>query len=125
MEFIQKYGKYLGVGALAGFVNGLLGAGGGIIVTFFLSYALGNTKGEKNKIFANALATMLPISVLSLVLYITKGHLKLTDRLIYLIPSAIVGGILGAFLLTKLKFRFVKIIFAILVIVSGFSMLVR
>ena len=122
MNFVKKYLKHLGIGALVGTVNGLLGAGGGIIITYYLARIL--TEGEKsqNGVFANAVATMLPISAVSVVLYFAQGYVAFDNALISLIPSAIIGGILGAFLLTKLKLKVVKLIFAFLVTISGFMM---
>lgn len=125
MKKFKKYVPLLLVGTGAGFINGLLGAGGGIIVTFFLSRTFSDEQKADNGVFANAVATMLPISVVSLILYFSKGYLKFDFALVSLLPSALIGGILGAFLLTKLKIKAVKILFSILVIVSGFIMFVR
>ena len=125
MNFIKKYHIYLIIGALAGTINGLLGAGGGIIITFYLSSILSNNQKSKNGVFANAVATMLPISIVSLALYFFKGYIKFNSTLLTLLPSAIIGGILGAFLLTKLNLKIVKIIFSFLVTVSGFLMLLK
>lgn len=125
MKFIKKHGFSALIGAISGTVNGLLGAGGGIIITYFLSHKL--TEGEKreNGVFANAVATMLPISIVSLLLYFFKGYISLNQDLLSLFPSAIIGGILGAFLLTKLKLQAVKVIFAFLVTISGFLLLLK
>ncbi len=125
MKFIKKYGICTCIGALAGGVNGLLGAGGGIIATYYLSHTLNENQKSQNGVFANAVATMLPISIISIFLYIAKGYLIIDNGLLSLLPSAIIGGILGAFLLTKLKLKVVKIIFAILVTISGFMMILK
>jgi uncharacterized membrane protein YfcA len=100
----------------------LLGAGGGIIVTFFLTKKLNK---DGNTVFANAVATMLPISVLSFTLYLMNGYFSFDKGFLTLLAPAILGGLLGAFLLTKLKFRLLKIAFSLLVIVSGFMMITR
>lgn len=123
MKFIKKYSVCALIGIVLGVINGLLGAGGGIIATYYLSNALNENQKSKNGVFANAVATMLPISVVSVFLYIANGHLAIDNGLLSLLPSAIIGGILGAFLLTKLKLKLVKIIFSILITVSGFVMI--
>lgn len=125
MNFIKKnYLSFL-IGGLAGLINGLLGAGGGIIITYYLSHTLGKAQNNGNIIFANAVATMLPISIVSFGFYLIKGYITLDKNVLSLIPSAIIGGILGAFLLTKLRFKTIKIIFAFLVTVSGFLMIFK
>lgn len=125
MKFIKKYWFTLLIGALSGTINGLLGAGGGIIITYYLSKNLSDEQKSENGVFANAVATMLPVSAISLAFYLLKGYIKLDEKLISLLPAAIVGGIAGAFLLTKLKLKTVKIIFAILVTISGFMMIIK
>lgn len=123
MDFLKKNAPSLLTGVGAGFINGLLGAGGGIIATYFLSKSLDTD--NKNDIFANAVATMLPISIFSFALYSALGHFSPDTSLLSIAPTALAGGAIGAFLLTKLKFKVTKKIFALLVTVSGFMMIFR
>ena len=125
MNFIKKYRSHLLIGAISGTINGLLGAGGGIIITYFLSHVLNEEQKSKNAVFVNAVATMLPISMVSLILYLKRGYITFENGLFSLFPSAIIGGLLGAFLLTKLKLKTVKLLFSILVIISGFLMIIK
>lgn len=125
MNFIKKYRAHLLIGAISGTINGLLGAGGGIIITYFFSHVLNEEQKSKNAVFVNAVATMLPISIVSLILYIKRGYITFENGLLSLFPSAIIGGLLGAFLLTKLKLKTVKLLFSILVIISGFLMIIK
>ena len=125
MKFVKKYGICASIGALSGLINGLLGAGGGIIITYYLSHILSDEKKSENGVFANAVATMLPISAASLFLYLFKGYIYFNNTLLSLLPSALIGGILGAFLLTKLKLKIVKLIFSILITVSGLMMILK
>lgn len=115
----------MAVGFAAGIINGLLGAGGGIIITYCLSYLAGKKNESGNDIFANALITMLPVSLVSSVIYFVKGHIAPDVKMAYFIVPAALGGLCGALLLKKLKFRTVKILFTAIVIYSGFSMLLR
>jgi uncharacterized membrane protein YfcA len=125
MNFIKKYGVCALIGTILGITNGLLGAGGGIIATYYLSHTLNENQKTQNGVFANAVASMLPISLISVFLYISKGFIKIDAGLLSLLPCAIIGGVLGAFLLTKLKLKLVKIVFAILITVSGFMMIIK
>ena len=123
LKSIKKLLILSSVGFIAGGINGLLGAGGGILITYFLSYTLKESQTDKNSIFANALITMLPISIVSFIIYFLRGYVALEVNLAYLIAPAILGGIGGAFLLKKINFKIVKILFTALVIYSGFTML--
>ena len=109
-------------GILAGFINGLLGAGGGIIIVFVLSKLL--KEGDSRDVFANALCIMLPLSVVSCIVYVSKGSVSL-DGFAPFIAPALVGGLLGALLLCKINTVFLKKLFAILVAVSGILLLFR
>lgn len=111
------------VGFIAGIINGLLGAGGGIMIAYCLSYVLKDSIKDRNAVFANALVTMLPISLVSSIMYFTKGHIALDGSMAYFIIPAILGGACGALLLKKLSFKTVKILFTAIVIYSGISML--
>ena len=51
----------LGLGA--GFLNGVLGAGGGILVVAGLNALLGKKIEDKRAIFASAIAVMLPLCI--------------------------------------------------------------
>ena len=114
---------YSAVGLISGAINGLLGAGGGILITYFLSYSMKNEDVNKNSIFANALITMLPISAVSFAIYLARGYVELNWDLVYLTFPALIGGVIGSLLLKKVKFKFVKLFFCAIVIYSGITML--
>ncbi len=115
---------WLGMGALAGFVNGLLGAGGGILIVFALASRLGYEEGKSRDLYANALCVMLPISVLSCVRYAKAGHLALDGFGIYALP-AVIGGVLGGVLLGRMRGSVLKKLFGALVIYSGILLIIR
>lgn len=125
MLFIKKYKWHVALGIISGFVNGLLGAGGGIIVTYFLARALDDENKKDGGIFANAVATMLPISVFSFAVYLVRGYFSFDRGFLYLLLPGVLGGILGAFLLSKINSRVLKIAFSLLVVVSGISMIFK
>ena len=114
-------------GFFAGMLNGLLGAGGGILLVFLITAIL-STKSEgkfsKKDAMAISLAVMLPISVFSAIRYYLSGNLDVSYAKGLLIP-AVLGGLLGGVLLNKLKESFIIKIFAVLVIYSGASMILR
>ena len=71
-----------------------------------------------------ALCVMLPISVLSCFIYYARGHMSLDGIGIFIIP-AVLGGVLGGFMLGRLKADIVKKLFAVLTVISGMILVVR
>ena len=104
-------------GLLAGFANGLLGAGGGIIIIYLLSSLL-KDKASSRDIFANSLCVMFPISLVSCLVYFLRGGIEVPSLGLFLLP-AVVGGAVGGFALSRINTAFLKKIFSLLVIVSG------
>lgn len=104
-------------GLFAGFANGLLGAGGGIIIIYLLS-ALLRERASGRDIFANSLCVMFPLSIVSCAVYFSRGGIDLSSIGVLLLP-AILGGILGGFALSRVNTSLLKRIFSLLVIVSG------
>lgn len=111
-------------GIAAGFTNGLLGAGGGILIVFGMSSLLKNDPDGGRDVFANALAVMMPISVVSVISYLLSGRMLSESFNVYLIPT-LLGGLVGGFLLDRLKLPLLKKMFAIIVIWSGIYMILR
>lgn len=111
-------------GLAAGIVNGLLGAGSGVIVIFGMGAALGGRLADPRDLYANATAVILAISLFSAISYFVSGSLPAADLGRYLIPG-VVGGLIGAVLLDRMSPRLIRRIFAIVVIFSGFMMIVR
>ena len=119
-KFPRKFLPFA-VGALgAGFLNGLLGAGAGIILYFVLAAA--DSKNAKENLVLSSTSVMF-FCVISLFFY--RGNAALTAESILRvgIPAAL-GGLCGAYLLTKIKTEAVKKPFSIVVIVGGILMLI-
>ncbi len=116
-------------GLVSGFINGLLGAGGGIVIVFILGHILSSDRTDKSgferkDIFANALAAMLPVSAVSVISYAARGAISFEGTEIFILP-AIIGGLCGAFLLDRVQSKTATRIFALIIIYSGLSMLIR
>lgn len=128
----QKYTKketaLLCLGGLgAGLCGGFLGTGGGIVLILLLSHlakkgVFGEESDVQKDVFATTILCILPMSAVSAVIYFQNGSIDLVSSVPYFLGGA-VGGALGALLLSKLKIRTVKIIFALIVIYSGISMI--
>ena len=115
----------LTAGAAAGFLNGLLGAGGGILLVYALT-AMNpdHTPDAVRDNFAATIAAVLPITLLSTVLYAADGRMDVSAVSPLILP-ALLGGTAGAFLLGRINTAFLKKLFALLVIWSGLYMLLR
>lgn len=105
--------------AVAGFVNGFLGGGGGVVV---VSLMLVTLKLNQKNAQATALAVILPLTVVSAAVYLIKGAVDWEPTL-WATLGVVLGGIVGALLLSKLKSNVVKIIFAVVLIAGGVKML--
>ena len=107
------------LGGLAGFINGFLGGGGGVLVVSLLLTVM--ALPQKNA-QATALLIILPLTVVSAVVYLFKGVIDWQPTL-WATLGVVLGGAVGALLLSKLKSDVIKIIFAVVLILGGIKML--
>ena len=110
------------VGSAAGFINGFLGAGGGILLLYMFHKLNPNKSGEGARDdFAAVVAAVLPLCIVSAISYSSRGSLDM-HLFLRFVPGAIVGGVLGAYLTDKIDTAILKTVFALLIIVAGFNM---
>ena len=107
------------VGLIVGFVNGFFGGGGGMICVPALTFLCGE---EDKKAHATTLFVMLPLCVISFVVYLLVNPIDLSDSL-FVILGFVVGGFLGAILLKKLKSIWIEIIFCFVTAFCGIRLL--
>lgn len=104
-------------GAFVGFLNGFFGGGGGMVVLPIFTMLFGF---EQKRAHATAIAVILPITIISAITYlITGGTSVFNFKLLLLTIGVVLGGIIGALLLKKLKNKYLNKIFAILMFVAG------
>jgi uncharacterized membrane protein YfcA len=109
-------------GAAAGFLCGMLGAGGGIVIVYALSRLFEGEESLQKLVFANSVAVLIPLAIISSASYVRGGFIDFPS-LLPLVPAAIIGGIIGGFLLGKVSGNALRLIFAAVVILSGILML--
>lgn len=121
MNYMKKE-KFMtmGAGLLIGLVNGLFGAGGGILAVPMLR-RMGISQKEAH---VNAVAVILPICVLSATLYMLRGHVALSDAFIYM-PTGVLGALLGTYLIKKISPIWLKRIFGGFIIYAGVRLLLK
>ncbi|MBQ7912789.1 MAG: sulfite exporter TauE/SafE family protein [Clostridia bacterium] len=112
----QKNGRtaQISSGVLVGIANGLFGGGGGMLAVPLLQ----KTGLNEKQAHATAILVILPVSLLSFVLYAVRGYCDFS----VLIPTAIgvvFGGFLGAKWLKQLPTKTVNILFAVLQALAG------
>ena len=107
-------------GVLIGIINGLFGAGGGMIAVPVLK----RIGMEQKQAHANAVAVILPITVISVFLYIYSGNVKLSDAYAY-IPGGLVGALVGSLILSKISPSLLKRIFGVFMVWAGIRLLLK
>ncbi len=117
---IKKFLKNAFFGALIGVINGLFGAGGGMIAVPLLK----KSGLEQKKAHANAVAVILPISLVSAILYVIRGNVAIRDALPF-IPSGVIGSVIAVFLMQKISPVILKIVFGGFMVWAGVRMLMR
>lgn len=107
--------KYICSGLLAGLANGFFGAGGGMfIVPLFCRWV----KLPDKKAFATSLAVILPLSIVSAVVYLLRGGFDFNLALPYLI-GGLIGGIVGGLVFKKMSARLLRYALALFIIYGG------
>lgn len=106
-------------GLFVGFLSGFFGGGGGMLVVPLL---MGAGKLPEKEAHATAIAVILPLTVVSSVVYILSGNFDFSIGLPVGI-AFILGGGLGSFLLKKIPNKVLGIIFALVMIAGGVKLL--
>jgi len=105
-------------GFIAGIVNGLLGAGGGLVVVPMLE----KSGLDSVKSHATSVAVIFPICILSAALYLIRGSVSLDQALPYL-PWMLGGSVLGAWALPKFNKTLLRRIFGGFILWAAVRML--
>ena len=106
------------IGIFTGFVNGIFGSGGGTLLVPILNNIV---KVEEHKSHATALSIIIFLTSASSVIYVSKGTYDVNLTLKVAIGS-IIGGILGAKLLSKVTGKFLRISFGVIMIIAALRM---
>lgn len=111
--------KLLG-GILIGILNGMFGAGGGIVAVPLLRSGGIDDKSAH----ASSIAVILPISLVSLILYLWQGRVGISDGAPYLIWG-VLGAVIGTFILSKISRKWLHRTFGALIIYAGVRLLLK
>ena len=112
---MKKYLGYILAGSIAGAVNGLLGAGGGMLLVPLLTLF---TDLSDDQVFPTSVSIILPICLVSLSVSPGLGNLPFTEAWPYLV-AAIPGGMLAGFLDKKIPVKWLHRALGILILWGG------
>jgi hypothetical protein len=108
------------VGLAAGFLSGLIGIGGGVIIVPALVFFIGFTQKQAQGTSLGIL--LLPVGILAVVQYYKQGYLNINYVLVVAI-AFVVGGFFGSKLALTLSEEKLKKIFAIILLLISVKML--
>ena len=106
------------IGIFTGFVNGIFGSGGGTLLVPILNNIV---KVEEHKSHATALSIIIFLTSASSVIYISKGTYDISLTLKVAVGN-VIGGIIGAKLLSKVTGKFLRISFGAIMIIASIRM---
>jgi uncharacterized protein len=120
MKKSKCYRKLLFIGLITGLINGLFGSGGGTILVPCLVFVM---DVEDHKAHATAIAIILPLSILSSIIYYRYNvvDIALTGKVAI---GSVLGGIVGSMLLNKLSVNVLRKFFGIVMIIAAVRMVI-
>lgn len=118
MQKLKKIGPWLS-GAAAGIVNGLFGAGGGMVLLPLLTHT---TDLKEHEVFASCVCIVLPLSLVSAGVFLLRGGEFALSSVPYLIGGA-AGGVLAGLFLKKVPAKWLHRILGIFILWGGFRLL--
>lgn len=110
----------LGIGLIAGYMSGLIGIGGGIVIMPLLIYVV--SMNQKLAQGTTLFMFMMPISILSVYNYHKAGYVDFKTAAIMAI-TFLVGSYFGSKTAVAIDTRLMKQIFAVIIILVGVKML--
>lgn len=111
--------KFL-AGIAIGIVNVTLGAGGGMLTVPLYKKCGFDQKSAQ----INAVATILPITIISLIIYLFNGNVNFSEAFPYII-FGLPGAILGTFVIKKTSNKILKSAFAVFMLWAGIRMIIK
>ena len=118
-------GKYVSrraavaAGIATGIANGFFGGGGGMILVPLLVHRCGLSQRQA---FATSVAVILPLCMLSSVIYWLRGGLELTVALPYL-TGGFIGGWISGKIFKKINMVWLRRLFSLFILYGGVNAL--
>lgn len=109
----------LAIGLFAGFLSGLIGIGGGIVIVPLLVYFM--SMNQKTAQGTTLFMFLLPIGILGVYNYHKAGHIDIKTAAIMAV-TFLIGSYLGSNTAINMDTRWVKQVFAVAIILVGIKM---
>jgi uncharacterized membrane protein YfcA len=113
--------KIIMIGLVTGLCNGLFGSGGGTILVPSMVFILGM---EEHKAHATAILVILPLTMLSTVIYLKNSYVDWPIAL-RIISGGLIGSVIGAKLLNKIPSSVLRKIFGGFMIIAAIRMVLK
>lgn len=107
------------IGVFAGFISGMMGVGGAIIIVPALVLIFGMS--QHNAQGTSLTVLVFPVGIFAVMNYYKKGYVNFKFALV-LILAFVVGSYLGSLLSINLPEKILKKIFAVLILLIGIRM---
>lgn len=107
--------KYAVTGALAGAANGFFGSGGGLFLVPLLTRWL---HLEQRRAFATSVAVILPLSAVSLIVFLFRGTMDFFSALPFLL-GGLAGGLISGKIFGRVPVLLLRRLFGLLIIYGG------
>ncbi len=116
MSFVKR----VFAGILIGAINMILGAGGGMLtVPLYKKLGLDQKSAQ-----INAVGTILPITIISSIIYLIRDNVNFSTAYIYLFPG-LIGSLVGTFIIKKTSNQLLTVTFALFMIWAGVRMFTK
>ncbi len=103
------------IGVVAGAINGLFGAGGGLLLVPLLMRVCRLSPKEA---FATSLCVMIALSAVSLTVYAVRGQVDLSAAWPYAV-GGVIGGIGGGLLMGRIDVKWLRLALAAFLLYGG------
>lgn len=110
---------YLAVGLMAGFLSGLLGIGGGVIIVPALVLLLGFAMRTA---IGTSLAIVVPTALAGAILHFREGNFHLA-AIVYMSIAAVAGSRLGVYLTTIMSDLTLRKVFGVVMLFIALRMI--
>lgn len=107
-------------GIIIGFINGMFGAGGGMVAVPLLK-KLGFKQKDAHRC---SIALILPLSIITLGMYLYFGRVKLSSGVPYILPG-LIGAAIGTAILSAISENKLGKIFGALMLFAGIRLVLK